>query len=153
MKLRHIITIIAILATVALVVEAGAPAAFTAITNTSAQGPILTIGAHTRAFKATTPFVNGTAVFTYNRTSTSAFIDTLYIPARDSLSYGCDSTCYVNIARESGQWWTAVVGAKYPTITWLANPTLKGAKINYLSISFPAGDTLTGKLIVIKPNR
>jgi hypothetical protein len=107
-------------------------------------------------FTATRPFYNGKALFAYNRTATAAFIDTLYIPMSDSTSTGCDSTCAVSILRESAQW---VVGGganftgKHPTITWIANPSKSGAKVNWLSISFPAGDTLVSKLRIEKPFR
>lgn len=153
-----VILLVAGMSAVAVLAIAGPPSTLTALTNTHKLGPVLTKGAHTRVFTApTSAWYGGRAIFTYNRTEASAFIDTLYIPAGDSLSVGVDTTCTVNIARESGQWvvpsGTATYTTKWPTISWLANPTKNGAKINWMVISFPAGDTLTAKLIIDKPNR
>jgi len=133
-----------------------AQSTLTAMTNTTKKGPILTLGAHTNVLASSGGvFYNGKAMFTYSRTKTAAWVDTIYIGDRDSTKVGYDSTCVVSIVRSNLSWFKPMVPQlfNYPVIGTLANPSKGGSKTNWITLTFPAADTLVGTLKIERPFR
>jgi hypothetical protein len=136
--------------------KVSAQTALSAYTMTSVPDKIaFTIGAHANVLKAPwRSLYSGEGVYSYSRTKTAAWIDTLYIPGADSTHSGIDSTCTISVERENLSWLKpggATFTLNYPTITYLANPALSGRKQNWVIFNFPAADTLVSKIRIKKP--